>query len=95
MVGKNKILIAKTEEECQKYDRLGYQRMDWDSILSGDKTPYVFVRTYSVDTTAGREIIARLPDVGNIGGSGKTEAEAIKDVMDNLLVEMNLRKMGL
>lgn len=47
--------------------------------------------TYQVETTEGKEWIARYPKHGNVGGSGKTKQEAIDDAIRNLKVELSLK----
>lgn len=46
--------------------------------------------TYQVETTEGKEWIARYPKHGNVGGSGKTKQEAVNDAIKNLKFEMTL-----
>ncbi|MDR3216313.1 MAG: type II toxin-antitoxin system HicB family antitoxin [Clostridiaceae bacterium] len=45
---------------------------------------------YPVETEEGIEWIARIPDVNNVGGSGATVEEAVKDVQNNLAFEIEL-----
>lgn len=46
--------------------------------------------TYQVETIDGMEWIARFPQHNNVGGSGKTEQEAIDDAIKSLRFEMSL-----
>lgn len=47
---------------------------------------------YPVETSDGLEWIARVPEINNCGGSGKTIEDAIRDVQENLEFELQLLK---
>jgi predicted RNase H-like HicB family nuclease len=47
---------------------------------------------YLVETEEGSEWIVRIPEVNNVGGSGKTIEEAVMDAQNNLAFEIELLK---
>ena len=47
---------------------------------------------YQVETTGGKEWIARFLALNNCGGSGKTQKEALLSLLDNMAFEIELEK---
>lgn len=88
--------IAANEEEVKKYEKLGYHKVNLDlkEVMPElfDDHCWVRAETEVVETESGDEWIARFPDVGNVGGGGDTEEEAIKDAAINLHYELMFLK---